>query len=157
MRVVQCLLWGALIGGTLGLMEAVVSLQWWQAFGQPDFLVRPHQTWILAAIDTMAGTMFGVGFGGILLAIAPRTGAKIRFMSLYMALIAEGLVVFVPLYYFEIKHRFLLWPLEDAVLFAAGIATARLMMRKKDAQPSHTITPGPSESRATDSNRRICS
>jgi uncharacterized membrane protein YeiH len=124
---------GAVIGISLALLESLVSLRWWLAFGRPDFLVRPN--WIPEQIICYAigGVVCGITFGAIVRDIALQRGARTCFLSLYITLMFAGAAWFIPLYYVMLRFRIPLFFVDDVALFVLGVVIARRMMKPNTA------------------------
>lgn len=131
----ECLAWGALIGATLGLLEAVAGVRWWMAFGQPDFLVRPHHVGLYAIGNMVAGSACGLVFGALVREISKRERSTLNFRKLYAGLLITGVLVFVPLYYLILRSQVPLWLVGDVALFAWGIVLAKRIMKPNSAPP----------------------
>ena len=124
------ILWGAVIGGSLGLMESAIAIRLWRYLDSPDFLVRPHQTGIHAFMNTVAGIVVGLIFGIILLGMTNRKNLTVSPSTLYIILILLGAVVYIPLYWVILKFQIPLWFIGDIILFIGGLVLARLFMKK---------------------------
>ena len=66
------ILWGIVIGGSLGLMESAISIGLWHEFGSPDFLVRSYQLKLHTIMLTTGGIVCGIIFGILVLNMCGR-------------------------------------------------------------------------------------
>lgn len=132
----RVLLWGSVIGGTLGLMESAVATRLWREFGSPDFLVRAHLFALHPVINTMAGIVLGLIFGftvGFTVrATSKRPMSPTRFSHLFLLLMSFGLILFAGQYWVAFKFEIPLWFAADAILFGGGLLLAPAFLRNEN-------------------------
>lgn len=143
------LLWGLLLGASLGFMEGVISVSLWVHFGMPAFLVRPHQVAGHVGLLTVGGGVFGLLYGAFVRGISARRKATINPFSLYLKIMLLGALVYITNYWL-ILNRPLLIPysflIPDALLFPAGLAIAYVgILRAQRRKREKEITAPPAE------------
>lgn len=123
--ILKSLSWGAIIGGTLGIMESVISIRLWIAFGSPDFLLRPNRPGefeLLAMWLIGGGIIVGLIFGTVVGVTALKRQVNVRFIPLYLYLIILGAVIYTLLYTLDLTFRVCLFSLAcDPFLFFVGL------------------------------------
>ena len=126
------LLWGILIGGSLGFMESCISIRLWHEFGAPAYLVDPHVIPIQVCCYTAAGIFCGLIFTSIIAA------SSIRFFPLYLSLMFFGSLLYAGQYWVVLRFRFRLplWFIfiGDPILFIGGLFLARVFTKRGSAE-----------------------
>ncbi len=134
----RALLWGILIGGSLGFMESCIAIRLWHEFGAPDFLVRPHELSLHTICNTTGGILCGLIFGSIIGTTSERRTSSIRFFPFYLSLLFLGSLLFAGQYWVTLRFRLPLWFLGDAVLFTGGLLLARAFANRANPEPCIT-------------------
>lgn len=128
------IIWGMLIGGTLGIIESLISIRLWIAFGSPSFLIKPHiegDSIILATAFISGGILIGALFGVIVGIIALKLQIIVRFFRLYLSLILLGVIVYALMYTVDLKFQIFPFSLVcDPFLFIAGLRLAGVLRVK---------------------------
>lgn len=128
------ILWGIVIGGSLGFMESAISIRLWHEFGSPDFLVRPHQLELHTIMNTTGGIVCGIIFGLLVRNMSRRLGVSVRFFPFFLSIMLIGFLLFAVQYWIVLKFRVPLWLIGDAILFVGGLALVQAFMRKENVQ-----------------------
>jgi len=127
-------LWGIVIGGSLGFLESAVSIRLWHEFGSPDFLVRYYMLEEQIIMKTTAGVLFGIIFGILVCGMSRRLGMSIRFFPFYLSLMLSGFFLYAVQYLVILKFRLPLWFIGDVILFVGGLALVQAFMKKENTR-----------------------
>lgn len=127
--ILSSLFWGAAIGGTLGIIESIISIRLWIAFGSPDFLIRPNRAGEIELTEMAligGGIIAGLIFGIIVGAMVMKRQANIRFFHVYLRLISIGAVIYMLIYTLTLTFKVLPFSLVcDPFLFFWGLRLTR--------------------------------
>lgn len=135
-HILHSLFWGAITGGSLGIMESAISIRLWFAFGSPHYFIKPRiagEAELVAIGLTIGGIIVGLLFGTVVGVIALKRQVNVRFVALYVSLLLLGAVIY-PLMY-TLTLTFQVFPFSiacDPCLLFAGLRLALVFSLKSE-------------------------
>jgi len=137
---------GILLGASIGFADGLVGLHAWFLLGRPDFFVRRNWGEGLHVIClTYGGALTGLIYAFLLDSIARRRGPKLRLGYIYSGSVAVAIPVLFCIHYLSIANRTMPFLFPELIVFVLSLAVAwligsgpRLRPRATDSSANNT-------------------
>lgn len=100
-RPMVLIMFGMLLGGSLGFADGLLGLQAWLMLGRPNFFIRPNWGETLhIAILTFGGALAGIVYGGFLIRMSLGSNQRLRLARIYCA----SMILAMPVFFLADYH-----------------------------------------------------
>ena len=130
------IVFGMVLGASVGLADGVMGLHAWQMLGQPDFFIRRNWGEVpTIAILTFSGTLAGILYGGFLVRMSASHAAKLHLGRIYCSSMIAAIPIFFCAHYYVIAHRGPLTFIPEIFVFLLCIVLALYIEKRKGRTP----------------------